>query len=104
MSRSIDEYGVTFVWLTADFLLFQPRRGVQLEGHITLQNESILGLICYNYFNAGIQRDKLPADWTWDGECYLDGSGNKVEGKVEFTVEDFEASGTENIQIAGTLR
>lgn len=74
-----------------------------LEGHITLQNESILGLLCYNYFNAAIQRDHLPKDWSWDGEGWTDGAGDKVEGKLKFKVEDFEASGTESIQISGTL-
>jgi DNA-directed RNA polymerase I subunit RPA43 len=102
-SRSIDEYGVTYVWMTAEFLIFQPRRGTLLEGHVTLQNESILGLLCYNYFNAGIQAEKLAKDWTWDGEAFVDASGKKVDGKLTFKVEDFEASGTESIQISGTL-
>jgi DNA-directed RNA polymerase I subunit RPA43 len=102
-SRSIDEYGVTYVWLSAEFLIFQPRRGTLLEGYVTLQNESILGLLCYNYFNAGIQAEKLAKDWTWDGEAFVDASGKKVDGKLTFKVEDFEASGTESIQISGTL-
>jgi DNA-directed RNA polymerase I subunit RPA43 len=102
-SRSIDEYGVTYVWLTAEFLVFRPKRGTLLEGHVTLQNESILGLLCYNYFNAGIQAEKLAKDWKWNGEAFEDASGNVVEGKLTFKVEDFEASGTESIQISGTL-
>lgn len=46
LSRSIDEYGVTFVWLTADFLLCRPKKGTWIEGFVNLQNESLLGLVC----------------------------------------------------------
>jgi len=44
LGRSVDEYAVTYVWLTVDFLLFKPQRGTVLEGYVNLQNESILGL------------------------------------------------------------
>ncbi|KAK5121253.1 hypothetical protein LTR85_005419 [Meristemomyces frigidus] len=126
LARSIDEYAVTYVWLTADFLLFRPNRGTYLEGHVNLQNESILGLVCYNYFNAGIERNRLPRDWRWvgdenafegrgkqkasqEGEGYwADGDGKKVDGRVVFRVRDFEAtpgseSGAGSINIFGTL-
>lgn len=126
LARSIDEYAVTFVWLTADFLLFRPQRGTHMEGHVNLQNESILGLMCYNYFNAVIERYRLPKDWRWvgddedvegkwkqkagkEGEGYwVDGDGKKVEGKLVFKVRDFEATpgsetGAGSINIHGTL-
>lgn len=125
LGKNIDEYAVTYVWLTAEFLLFRPDSGKVLEGYISLQNESILGLLCYNYFNAGIERARLPKDWRWvDGEAaedgdrkqrnesgtgrYFDGRGNEIEGRVIFKVKDFEATagadGTAgNINIYGTL-
>lgn len=127
LGRSIDEYAVTYVWLTADFLVFKPQRDTVLEGHVNLQNESILGLICYNYFNAGIERSRIPKDWQWvedesaEGDAgmsrkgrrnaaghYVDASGKKVEGRLVFRVKDFEATaGAENgsgsINIYGTL-
>lgn len=127
LGQSVDEYAVTYIWLTVDLLLFKPRRGTVLEGYVNLQNESILGLICYNYFNAGIERSRLPKDWQWvedeapedNGEMsrkgrrdaaghYVDGEGNKVEGKIVFKVKDFEAtagaeSGSGSINIHGTL-
>ena len=103
LSRSIDEYAVTYVWLTADFLIFRPKRGTYLEGYVNVQNESILGLICYNYFNAGIERAKLPSDWSWQDENYVDGNGGVVEGKIVFRVDDFEVDGVESIQISGSL-
>ena len=127
LSRSIDEYAVTYVWFTADFMLFRPKRGTYLEGYVSLQNESVLGLVCYNYFNAVIEREKLPQDWEWiedeeqaeapkkkrkkaiQGAGYwVDGRGNSVEGKLDFRVEDFEASpgsdtGAGTVSILGTL-
>ena len=69
LARSVDEYGASFVWITADFLTFNPRRGAWIEGWINLQNESHLGLVCWNLFNASIDRRRLPSDWKWiDGE------------------------------------
>lgn len=126
LARSIDEYAVNYIWLTADFLIFKPTNGTYLEGYVNLQNESILGLVCYNYFNAGIERNRLPKDWRWVGEdhafegrgkgmasqegegYWADGDGKKVEGRLVFRVRDFEATpGSENgagsINIYGTL-
>jgi DNA-directed RNA polymerase I subunit RPA43 len=128
LSRSIDEYAVTFVWLTAEFTIFRPRKGTYLEGFVNVQNESMLGLVCYNYFNAMIERDKLPKDWKWvdDGDDgsqtqktrkrtlqgtghFEDGAGEEIEGKLVFRVDDFEANpgsdgGPGTVSIIGTLR
>ncbi|EMC99172.1 hypothetical protein BAUCODRAFT_31494 [Baudoinia panamericana UAMH 10762] len=124
LGQSIDEYAVTFLWLTADFLLFKPSRDAYLEGCVNLQNESLLGLICYNYFNAGIDRSRLPTDWSWkdnddvEGVAkwgrqptnghWVDGDGVKVEGRLAFRVRDFEAVGGSelgagSVNILGTL-
>lgn len=65
LARSIDEYAVSYVWVTADFLLFRPQRGCTIEGWINLQNEGNLGLVCWNYFNASIERQRLPKEWRW---------------------------------------
>jgi DNA-directed RNA polymerase I subunit RPA43 len=111
--QCIDEYGAAFAWVTAEFLLFKPQRGGWLEGYINLQNEGHLGLVCWNLFNASIERQRLPKDWKWvgledaamtkpfsgqgqyeeDGMGYfLDGQGNKIEGTVKFRVKDIESS------------
>ncbi|KAK6433383.1 hypothetical protein LTR95_010439 [Oleoguttula sp. CCFEE 5521] len=127
LGESIDEYAVIFVWLTVDVLLFRPQKNTVLEGFVNLQNESMLGLICYNYFNAGIERSRLPKDWRWVEDesaaddagamarrgrrsaagYYVDRNGKKVEGRVVFRVKDFEASsgaetGGGSINIYGT--
>ena len=67
LARSVDEYAVSFVWVTADFLIFQPRKGDLIEGWINLQNDGYLGLVCWNFFNASIERKRLPKDWVWKG-------------------------------------
>lgn len=65
LARSIDEYAVSFVWITADFLLFRPKRDCVIEGWVNLQNEGNLGLVCWNYFNASIEGKRLPKEWRW---------------------------------------
>ena len=64
-ARSYNEYAANFVWLTADFLIFRPERGSVIEGFINLQNESNIGLVCWNFFSASIEQKRLPKDWRW---------------------------------------
>ena len=127
MSQSLNEYGVTFVWLTAEFTVFRPRKGTYLEGFVNVQNESMLGLVCHNFFNAMIERDKLPKDWKWVDDSdegaqtqtrkrtlqgvghFEDGGGEEIEGKLVFRVDDFEANpgsdgGPGTVSLVGTLR
>lgn len=65
LAQTIDEYAAPHVWLTAEFLLFRPRRGDTIEGWINLQNEGNIGLVCWNFFTASIERKRLPPDWNW---------------------------------------
>ena len=64
-ARAIDEYASSFVWLTADFVIFKPRRNSVIEGYLNLQSESTIGLLCLNFFNASIERKRLPKEWKW---------------------------------------
>jgi DNA-directed RNA polymerase I subunit RPA43 len=108
---NIDEYAVSWAWLTAEFLIFKPERGAWLEGYVNLQNEGHLGVVCWNLFNASIERKRLPKDWKWvgvedevagegDDQVYaengigywVDGDGNKVDGMVKFRVKNIEKS------------
>lgn len=81
---------------------------------MNLQNEGHLGVVCWNLFNASIERKRLPRDWVWrdvselenrDGEegrnegyaedgqgCWVDGRGKKVEGMIKFRVKEIESS------------
>jgi DNA-directed RNA polymerase I subunit RPA43 len=111
--QNIDEYAVSWAWVTAEFLLFKPEKGAWLEGYINLQNQGHLGIVCWNLFNASIESKRLPSDWSWkdvhemrngedaeQGETYaeeglgfwVDGEGNKVEGMVKFQVREIESS------------
>lgn len=65
LARSVDEYAASFVWITADFLIFSPKRGTSIEGWINIQNQGNLGLLCWGFFNVHIERKRLPKDWTW---------------------------------------
>lgn len=106
MMKSTDEYAVCWTWVTAEFMLFKPTRGGWLEGYVNLQNEGHLGIVCWNLFNASIERERLPKDWKWVGTedlegdgyaedgvgYYVDGAGTKIEGIVKFRVKDIESS------------
>lgn len=158
LAQTVDEYNTPFAWLTADFVLLRPERGVYLQGVVQVQNPSWLGLVCWNYFNAGIPRRRLPRGWRWvdaarvqrvkpriregevvdleaegeegeeqqgegdevvevdkegvvvdaSGGFWVDESGRKVQGLIEFRLVDFEsAPSTERergfVSITGTL-
>lgn len=64
-AKAIDEYAASFVWVTADFLVFKPQIGDLIEGWVNLQNESNIGLLCLNFFNATIERRRLAKGWKW---------------------------------------
>ena len=64
-ARAIDEYASSFIWLTADFVIFKPQRHSTIEGYVNLQSESTIGLLCLNFFNASIERKRLPKEWKW---------------------------------------
>ena len=80
LAKSVDEYAVSFVWVTAEFLIFKPQKGGWIEGWINLQNESHVGLVCWNLFNASIERRHLPKDWKWIGEPAAVPSKTKLKG------------------------
>lgn len=65
LAQSVDEYAVSFIWVTAEFLVFRPRKGDRIAGWVSLQNEGHVGLICWNLFNARIARKHLSTSWVW---------------------------------------
>lgn len=101
-------------------MLLRPAAGAVVEGYVSVQNESYLGLVCWNFFNAGVDRKRIPASWKWvpdhqggaslasrsssdwmkgmrnksdeSSGHYVDGEGNKIDGLVKFTVKDFESA------------
>ena len=128
LAKSFDEYAGSFVWLTADFVIFRPRKGMSIDGWVNLQAHSHLNLICWNLFSASIPRKRLPKDWTWvaDGQStssgdggrnrhlytstghYLDASGQVVQGRIKFKIMTMDAArssgkGRGFVSIQGTL-
>ncbi|OQE35143.1 hypothetical protein PENCOP_c014G06999 [Penicillium coprophilum] len=65
LAKTADEYGVLYVYLTATFLVFRPKRGQTLEGWVNVQSEGFLGAVVFNLFSVGIERKRLPSNWKW---------------------------------------
>ncbi|KAF7594404.1 hypothetical protein BBP40_009385 [Aspergillus hancockii] len=65
LAKTAGEYGVLYVYLTATFLVFRPRRGQILEGWVNVQSEGFLGAVVLNLFSVGIERKRLPSNWKW---------------------------------------
>lgn len=92
LAKSVDEYAVSFVWVTADFLVFAPQRHSTLEGWINLQNEGNLGLLCLNFFNVNIERRRLPKDWTWvPARIKIQKGGNHDRNQPSTLIREEEA-------------
>lgn len=115
-----------FMWITVDLLIWQPQIGDILEGNVYMQASSHIGLLVHDTFNASIKLRNIPQDWQFVpnqadefgenfGESsteepakfrsygyWADASGNKVEGKLAFTVRGIHT--TRNmLSIEGTL-
>lgn len=120
LAKAIDEYAFTYAWVTADFLVLTSSRNTEIEGYVNVQSENHLGLICWNLFNASVERRRLPRSWKWMGGSirnqnstneegyYLDEDGTKIDGAVTFRIKDFESvpsHGKDNgfMSIEGTM-
>lgn len=128
LAKAIDEYAFSYAWVTADFLMLTASREVEIEGYVNVQSENHLGLICWNLFNASIERSRLPKGWKWMGDAvraprsgngasqdqvdvqgyYVNEQSEMVDGLVKFRVRDFESvpsHGIDNgfMSIEGTM-
>ncbi|KAG8629991.1 hypothetical protein KVT40_001610 [Elsinoe batatas] len=93
LARTVDEYNTPLAWITADFLLLRPLRGVWLQGVVQVQNPSWLGLVCWNYFNAGIPRRRLPRGWKWVDAVRAKKAVREARRSVESADGEGEAQG-----------
>lgn len=91
LAKTADEYGVLYVYLTATFLVFRPRRGQTLEGWVNVQSEGFLGAVVFNLFSVGVERKRLPTNWRWvpPGEEDEDGTSSAAKD----TTTDDESGG-----------
>jgi DNA-directed RNA polymerase I subunit RPA43 len=118
LSHAVDEFAVTYVWLTADFTVLRAARGAWIEGHVTVQSPNHIGLVCWNLFSASIEKRRLPQTWRWSGRGggkaalgqrqraasvastihddveggFVDENGAKVEGMIKFRIRDFDVA------------
>ena len=100
-ARAIDEYASSFVWLTADFVIFKPRQGSVIEGYVNLQGESTIGLLCLNFFNASIERKRLPKEWKWvPGGIGVLGK-RKLKNATTDTISDSDGAEADEDDMAG---
>ncbi|KAF4550777.1 DNA-directed RNA polymerase I subunit rpa43-like protein [Elsinoe fawcettii] len=83
LAKQVDEYNTPLAYLTADFLLLRPERGTWLQGVVQVQNPSWLGLVCWNFFNAGIPRRRLPRGWKWVDAVRVEESTERAGAEAE---------------------
>ena len=67
MTRTADEYGACWVWLTTTFLVFRPERGDKMHGWTNVTSQGFIGLLSYNFFQTAIGKSRIPENWIWDG-------------------------------------
>ncbi|KAI0153158.1 hypothetical protein GGR57DRAFT_147692 [Xylariaceae sp. FL1272] len=77
--ESINEYAVSYGWLTFEIDLFRPTRGAWLEGVVNLQGGGHIGVVCWGKFNAAIEAQRLPKGWRW---VDLLPKGDKTKGNT----------------------
>ncbi|KAL7622695.1 hypothetical protein AAE478_006373 [Parahypoxylon ruwenzoriense] len=105
--ESINEYAVSFGWLTVDVDLFRPARGAWMEGNVNLQGEGHIGVICWDMFNASIEAERLPHGWRWIDLLSKDEDKEKGKGKGgrtdrEKTAEEAKLPTPEHLEIPNT--
>ncbi|KAF2668313.1 hypothetical protein BT63DRAFT_273091 [Microthyrium microscopicum] len=114
LAQLTDGYADSYIWVSAELLVFRPNKGAWLSGQVTLQTESHIALIVKGLWNASIARSRLPKSWRWiadlsddassiGGEdvdvmnlrlggagAWHDGNGNPVGGMLDFRARDFD--------------
>ncbi|KAK9383913.1 uncharacterized protein V2V93DRAFT_341963 [Kockiozyma suomiensis] len=87
-ARIINESPFAFAWVTAELLVWRPKRGDILQGRINMQSRSHIGLLVCDVFNASITRDRIPPKWKFVENEYT--GEDEVEEEEE---EDRDAAG-----------
>lgn len=65
LAHCADDAGLSYIWLTATYLVFRPQSGDELAGWVNVCSEGFVGLVCYNYFQVAVARDRIPSRWRW---------------------------------------
>lgn len=113
LGEIINECPFSFYWITADLLVWEPQREDVVEGWVSVQSPGHIALLINDTFNASIKRAEIPASWEFvpqdedeDGKKSLgywkDADGNRVDGKLQFTVKRFLHEGR-TVLVLGSL-
>lgn len=96
MAEAKDECAAPYVWLTLDALVFKPKKGLELEAYSTLQTESQVTLVLWNYFTVTVSQNRLPPGWEWHDEYDEDAAANYDESTYD--QENGRVEGAETVQ------
>lgn len=109
----IGECPFSFTWISTDLLVWSPSKGDVIEGYVTVQSPSHIALLIHDTFNATVKYSDIPPSWTFvpieDDEAegttlghWQDKDGQRVEGKMTFTVKKFITS-SRTVLVLGSL-
>jgi DNA-directed RNA polymerase I subunit RPA43 len=83
--RHVDEYAAPFLWATATFLIFRPRRGSYINARVTGQSKTPISVLA----------TQLPETWTFQAGTTDEGVWQTEEGDLSGDVQvrllDFDA-------------
>lgn len=94
-ARTVADCAPPLAWLTAEFTLLRPMRGAEMEGYVTVQNENRVGLLCWNLFNASVERRRLPRGWRWTGPRAPVRRARRVNGNYDEEESEEDTSARE---------
>lgn len=110
--RHVDEYAAPFLWATATFLIFRPRRGSWISARVTSQSKTHITLSYLNIFPISVLAMQLPESWTFSAGTTDEGvwvtEEGELEGDVQVRVVDFDGrtdgkSKGKGIRLEGSL-
>lgn len=92
--RHVDEYAAPYLWATATFLIFRPRRGSYISARITGQSKTHITLSYLNIFPISVLATQLPETWTFKAGTTDEGAwqteAGELQGDVEVRLLDFD--------------
>ncbi|CCH58249.1 hypothetical protein TBLA_0A04550 [Henningerozyma blattae CBS 6284] len=126
-----------FTWANVNLYVWQPQIGDIIEGWIFIQSVSHISLLIFDAFNANINKNFIPEDWTFINNeveeeeilqeekaaeesngtnqdnnkpnftnrslgYWVDGNGQRVDGKLKFQVRYINSNGRV-ITVEGSL-
>ncbi|KAJ4380439.1 hypothetical protein N0V86_003794 [Didymella sp. IMI 355093] len=85
--RHVDEYAAPFLWATATFLIFRPRRGSYISARVTGQSKTHITLSYLNIFPISVLATQLPEAWTFEAGTTDEGVWQTEEGELSGDVQ-----------------